>query len=63
MTRTKALCAAGYEKNPDGTYSNEKVFPKWREKYPEVRALRLNTQKKKNVPRNILHHTLLPMSC
>ena len=25
----------GYEKLPDGTYSNEKVFPKWREKYPE----------------------------
>ena len=27
--------STGYEKLPDGTYSNEKVFPKWREKYPE----------------------------
>ena len=26
---------AGYEKLSDGTYSNEKVFPKWREKYPQ----------------------------
>ena len=25
----------GYVQKPDGTYSNEKVFPKWREKYPE----------------------------
>ena len=39
--RTKALCAAGYEEKPDGTFSNEKVFPKWREKYPEVCALLL----------------------
>jgi hypothetical protein len=29
------LVWTGYEKLPDGTYSNEKVFPKWREKYPQ----------------------------
>jgi len=27
--------ALGYEKLPDGTYTNEAVFPKWREKYPQ----------------------------
>ena len=27
--------STGYEKLPDGTYSNDKVFPKWREKYPQ----------------------------
>ena len=35
-THHRFICSsAGYEKLPDGTYSNDKVFPKWREKYPE----------------------------
>lgn len=27
--------ALGYEKQADGSYANDNVFPKWREKYPE----------------------------
>jgi hypothetical protein len=34
-TRNECCWQTGYEKQADGTYSNEKVFPKWREKYPQ----------------------------